>query len=133
MASEILDFLTNLTPSLLGLSSTIMVFYKNEKNLISLYVSMFKVFVLSISSIYLYYLLFIKKQVMRESSVKISFIITIFTLVFSIISAFILYGQVKVASKLKSIGNKLVSEVDNNQLTSSSNIKEEVIGKEKTN
>ena len=128
MSSEILDFLTNIAPSIVGFSSTVIVFYKNEKNLISFIISILKAAFLIFTSIHLYYLLYFKKQEMREISVKISLITSVFSLIFSIITVYIIYNQsiavqTKVATNIESIRNKVISVVDYSQSKSSSNKK----------
>jgi ABC-type Fe3+-siderophore transport system permease subunit len=135
MSSEILDFFINLVPSIAGIGTTIIIFYRNEQNLISFIIAILKVCVLMVSSIYLYYLLFIKKQEMRETSVKISLITSIFSLIFSIITVYVIYNQsitvqTRVTSNVKRIRDKIVGTVDSSQPTSSSNIKEREGGEE---
>ena len=128
MSSEILDFLTNIAPSIVGFSSTVIVFYKNEKNLISFIISILKAAFLIFTSIHFYYLLYFKKQEMRETSVKISLITSVFSLIFSIITVYIIYNQsiavqTKVATNIESIRNRIVGTVDYSQSKSSSNKK----------
>lgn len=127
MSYEILNFFTNIVPSIEGLSSTIIVFYKNEKNLISFIIAILKAVFLMITSFHLYYLLLIKKQEMRETSVKISLILSVFNLIFALITIYIIYKQSitvqsRVDSNIKSIRNRVYRSVDYSQQTSSSNI-----------
>jgi hypothetical protein len=108
-----LDLLNDLMPSFLAFSTAVTTYYNNKKNVITFYMSVFKVIMVSSSFLYLLYLFYFKNQQKVESSLRMALIQNSLTLIFAFSSVYFIY---------KELINKQVSTIAANVTEVTSNI-----------
>ena len=108
-----LDLLNDLMPSFLAFSTAVTTYYNNKKNVITFYMSVFKVIMVSSSFLYLLYLFYFKNQQKVESSLRMALIQNSLTLIFAFSSVYFIY---------KELINKQISTIAANVTEVTSNI-----------
>ena len=107
-----LDLLTDLMPSILAFSTAVTTYYNNKKNVITFYMSVLKVIMVSASFIYLLYLFYFRNQQKVESSIRMALLQNSFTLIFAFVTVYFIYKEL-INKKIESVA-KNVSEVTSN-------------------
>jgi len=108
-----LDLLNDLMPSFLAFSTAVTTYYNNKKNVITFYMSVFKVLMVSTSFIYLLYLFYYTNKQKVESSIKMALLQNSLTLIFAFSSVYFIY---------KELINKQISTIASNVNDVTSNI-----------
>jgi hypothetical protein len=88
-----LDLLNDLMPSFLAFSTAVTTYYNNKKNVITFYMSVFKVLMVSASFIYLLYLFYYTNKQKVESSIKMALLQNSLTLIFAFSSVYFIYKE----------------------------------------
>ena len=115
-----LDLLTDLMPSILAFSTAVTTYYNNKKNVITFYMSVLKVIMVSASFIYLLYLFYFRNQQKVESSIRMALLQNLFTLIFAFVAVYFIYKEL-INQKVSKIA-KNVSEVTSNIVTNVSEV-----------
>jgi hypothetical protein len=97
---EILNLLSNSIPAILGLSQSVLTFYKNEKNTITFITNFIKFNVLFIICIYLTYLYFYEGKISITNNLLFTLVQNIITLISILITIYLLYKENKKLKKL---------------------------------
>jgi len=111
MLFEILKNITTFFPSILAISETANTFYKKENNYIKFIFNSLKGVFVILSLLYALYLYYILDQKFKEVSIWSNILNQSITLIFVLITVYLLYGQAK--DQINSGLNKIKTEVKN--------------------
>jgi len=112
---EIIESITYILPAILSLHTSVTVFYKNEKNMITFVVALVKSIVLITTCLYLTYLYLGRGQETRQTNIKYSLIFNYIALILTIITIIMLLKDNNFNKKLKKNINKVKNIVKNKE------------------
>ena len=116
MLFEILKTITTFFPSILAISETANTFYKKEENYIKFIFNCLKATFVILSLLYALYLYYILDQKFKEVSIWSNILNQSITLIFVLVTVYLLYGQAKdqINSGLNKIKTEIKNEIDSN-------------------
>ena len=116
MLFDTLKNITTFFPSILAISETANTFYKKEHNYIKFIFNCLKATFVILSLLYALYLYYILNQKITEVSIWSNILSQSITLIFVLITVYLLYSQAKdqINDGLNKIKNEIKTEIDSN-------------------